>query len=248
MNNTLTSWSKTHKKWTDDFVIELRLADVPGSRIGDELATVQAHCEETGESPEKAFGSAKEYAQSLGYSLQESTGGEYLAASVPVLLQVLVMLPLTSAVIAWVQGHNFTMNIVQVLGSLGIVLLIVATLSFLKIRTLIEKPWVLMGAMVPVVGLGLLTAFSAQWDVPTLIDTDPLPVVIIGVVLMITLTLWGLKSVSRDNVEEDLVISPLATSEEKSREKHQVRWIQSLPLLLIPVATLLESVAIIALV
>ena len=48
--------------WRDDFVITLRLRSVSGRRIGDELAPVDAHCTDSGEEPEEAFGDPVAYA------------------------------------------------------------------------------------------------------------------------------------------------------------------------------------------
>ncbi|GAA4890815.1 hypothetical protein GCM10025789_04280 [Tessaracoccus lubricantis] len=48
--------------YTDDLALELRLLDVPGDRIGEILAEVDAHLAETGEEPVQAFGPVKDYA------------------------------------------------------------------------------------------------------------------------------------------------------------------------------------------
>lgn len=48
--------------WRDSFVIELRLQNVTGSRIGDALAQVDAHCADSGEEPAQAFGHPVDYA------------------------------------------------------------------------------------------------------------------------------------------------------------------------------------------
>lgn len=52
-----------HRKWRDDLIVQLRLKDVPGDRIGDILLEVESHIRETGETPEEAFGPAKAYAE-----------------------------------------------------------------------------------------------------------------------------------------------------------------------------------------
>ena len=53
------------RAWAEELVLELRLADVPGARIGDILATVDAHVRDSGESAEEAFGDARGYAEEL---------------------------------------------------------------------------------------------------------------------------------------------------------------------------------------
>lgn len=53
----------TSTSYTDDLALELRLLDVPGTRIGEILAEVEAHVAETGEDPAVAFGPVKDYAR-----------------------------------------------------------------------------------------------------------------------------------------------------------------------------------------
>lgn len=50
-------------QYTDDLALELRLLDVPGDRIGQILAEVEAHVADTDEDPVDAFGDAREYAR-----------------------------------------------------------------------------------------------------------------------------------------------------------------------------------------
>jgi hypothetical protein len=52
-----------HRKWREDLILQLRMADVPGDRIGDILLEADAHLRETGETPAEAFGNPKEYAR-----------------------------------------------------------------------------------------------------------------------------------------------------------------------------------------
>ena len=59
-------------QWTEDFILESRLRDVPGKVIGQALGEVNDHCTASGETPQEAFGAAKEYARELSNG-QEST-------------------------------------------------------------------------------------------------------------------------------------------------------------------------------
>src|SRR5262245_36541409 len=52
-------------EWREAFVLQLRLRDVPGARIGEALAEVETHCADSGHSPLEAFGDPKAYAESL---------------------------------------------------------------------------------------------------------------------------------------------------------------------------------------
>ncbi len=52
-------------QWREQLLLELRLLDVPGPRIGDALAEVDAHCTDPGTTPAEAFGAPREYAATL---------------------------------------------------------------------------------------------------------------------------------------------------------------------------------------
>lgn len=53
------------REWQETFLLEQRLADRSGAEIGDALATVDAHCAESGESAQEAFGDPAAYSRSL---------------------------------------------------------------------------------------------------------------------------------------------------------------------------------------
>lgn len=51
--------------YLDDLVLELRLLEVPGERIGHILAEAESHLAESGEAPEDVFGPVRAYAREL---------------------------------------------------------------------------------------------------------------------------------------------------------------------------------------
>lgn len=53
------------RRYVDDLAFQLRLRDVPGERVGQILAEVQSHLDDSGESPADAFGPPAEYAKTL---------------------------------------------------------------------------------------------------------------------------------------------------------------------------------------
>lgn len=55
--------SREDQKYLDDLLLHLRWRDVPGARIGEILAEVEAHADATGEPLVEAFGSPKAYAK-----------------------------------------------------------------------------------------------------------------------------------------------------------------------------------------
>ena len=66
--------SNEQRKWLEDFIVELRLRDVPGALIGDAVSTVEAHLKDTGEQPRDAFGPPGEYADNLDLPGRRSGG------------------------------------------------------------------------------------------------------------------------------------------------------------------------------
>lgn len=57
--------------YRDKLLVALRLREVPGDRIGEVLAEVEAHVAETGEDPTEAFGPPRRYADEV----MGATGG-----------------------------------------------------------------------------------------------------------------------------------------------------------------------------
>ncbi len=55
--------------YVNQLVLELRMRDVPGDRIGQVIAEVEAHVAESRETPAEAFGSAEEYADRVSATL-----------------------------------------------------------------------------------------------------------------------------------------------------------------------------------
>jgi len=61
----LSQWPE----WRDRAIIELRMKDVPGDDIGEILTEVETHVQETGESPNDAFGDPATYARERAASV-----------------------------------------------------------------------------------------------------------------------------------------------------------------------------------
>src|SRR5690554_938069 len=138
---------KAHQGWSDDFVLELRLLDVPGPVIGERLAEVEAHCTDTGESPAEAFGDPTDYARRLDEQRSpELVSGAWRSTTNSV-VQVLALIVGTGAAFAWARNEQLSYNLVQV----GAMVLLVALLLALPVllRRILERPWM--------VGLPVLT-------------------------------------------------------------------------------------------
>lgn len=91
--------------WRDAFLWRARLLDLPGERIGEALAEVDAHCAETGESPLDAFGDAADYATALVRSGARPADRPWHLGR-----------------LAWIAGTSFTATAALFTGVIGMVL------------------------------------------------------------------------------------------------------------------------------
>lgn len=90
------------RDWREAFILELRLFNLDGDRIGDALATADAHCAESGESAAEAFGDPTAYARSLAESGPRQAGGidpHVVAGCLAGLVAVLVTPVVSTAVL-----------------------------------------------------------------------------------------------------------------------------------------------------
>lgn len=237
----MKTWSETHKKWVDAFVIELRLQDASGVAIGDELATVYSHCQDTGETPEQAFGAPKEYARSLGYR-SHAKRGENLEIIVPMMCQIFALFVFTYSMRAIANDHNFMLNGVVLGCWLGSLLVIFALVFGAKIRVLVEKPWVLIAGSILAAGLGVAGALASQQDLPLIVNTPALPVAVGGGVLLLAATVWAVRTNLKAAQDDDALVGPLDSAEEKARAEKSSRMMLVIPALLIPAYAVIDTV------
>ncbi len=218
---------KAHQQWCDDFVLELRLRDVPGAVIGDRLAEVEAHCAESGESPDAAFGEPVDYARTIVEdSAPERVTGVWRIAVLSV-AQVVALLVGTSAAAAWGGGEALSYNAVQ-LAAIGVLGALLLSLPLL-LGPLVNRPW---SVGVPLFALGILAGIGSSaggaLDLPVLVSLHASAVAVGLFVVVLLIAVAELRELSVD----DRVTSPL---EPRLAEQPRARrpW---LPVLLVPVA------------
>lgn len=70
--------------WRDKATLELRTKNVPGDQIGDILTEVETHLDETGESPEDAFGEPGAYVSERldGVGMAPASGSGWIANAI----------------------------------------------------------------------------------------------------------------------------------------------------------------------
>lgn len=90
----------TEGRYREELLVALRVRDVPGDRIGDVLAEVEAHTAETGEDPRDAFGPPKEYARTVATAMGYRHGVWHLdRRTVVVSLLIAVLSGMTTALL-----------------------------------------------------------------------------------------------------------------------------------------------------
>lgn len=201
--------------WADAFLLELRLADVPGRDIGAALTEVASHCAESGESAVEAFGDPAEYARSLDLPAGPDADVPAVASVVPWVVQTLGLMLLADAAHALAGDEPVTLTV----GHLVATALLVAGLAALgrwataMLRVVVEHTVVAWLASMAHLAL-LVASFVLFQGVVARVDG---PVAFgIGMVALVTGTLWVLAVLHRGSYEEDPVTAPLAPARPSS--------------------------------
>ena len=89
---------KATRRWFGDFVVELRLLDVPGDAIGDAVASAQEFLADAGGTPAEVFGDPRSYAASLDLPRSRMSRSGWTALMVPTCLGLVSFLAVAAAV------------------------------------------------------------------------------------------------------------------------------------------------------
>ncbi|NOJ60205.1 hypothetical protein [Arthrobacter sp. 260] len=145
--------SNEQRKWLEDFIVELRLRDVPGDLIGDAVSTVEAHLQDTGESPIDAFGPPDEYAENLALPGRRN-GGAMLWVGRAVGVAAFTVLPF--AITPVVTGRDFEVTAVL----LTLILVVCAALVVISVNLdAIVRSWAIWQS--GLLGMGIALAVAA---------------------------------------------------------------------------------------
>ncbi|MCM3332151.1 MAG: hypothetical protein L0H00_03415 [Micrococcales bacterium] len=196
---------RMHRRWCDDFILELRLRDVPGARIGDHLAEVESHCIETGTDPEEAFGDAREYAREVGAAEQPTRDGGALRVTLISLTALVVFLTGNDATSRWARDEALSFNLVELV-ILGLLVAGVATLPFV-LGPLLRRTWPGIAFFAGLFLLGALRALAGLMPLEPVVDGIPAAPVSVGALLVLcVLSALEMRELSGD---DDRVTSPL---------------------------------------
>lgn len=95
--------------WVDAFVLEARLRDVPGRRIGDALAEIDAHCRDSGEPADVAFGDPLAYARTVAETFP-APRPRWWPHLVPLAVEITGMVTVITAVGEIARGRDVTLT------------------------------------------------------------------------------------------------------------------------------------------
>ncbi len=189
------------RRWRDTVAFELRLRGASGATIGDVLAEAQAHCAESGESPEEAFGPAEEYAAAVPLSDDEQpeSAPELTRAALPALVGLAGMMLAFATADAWQTDQPTAVSWGVVLGVVMILAVSVALVRWLHLVA--ARTWVLavlVGLAASVFTVVTVALGSPAFELPT-------PVAALASVALLTAgALW-----TRRGPEPDTITDPL---------------------------------------
>lgn len=96
---------KTMTDYRQSLILALRLADMPGARIGEVVAEVESHVADTGEDPNEEFGTPSDYAAHLTAECRRTS--KWYLASIAVAAAVAGWLIAQGALALLMRGSYF---------------------------------------------------------------------------------------------------------------------------------------------
>ncbi|WP_144794723.1 HAAS signaling domain-containing protein [Kocuria palustris] len=195
---------RMHRRWCDDFILELRLRDVPGAQIGDHLAEVESHCIETGTDPREAFGDPSEYARDMADGDAPAKDQGLVRVTLISLAALLVFLTGSDATTRWARGEALSYNLAE-LTSLGLLAAGVASLPFV-LGPLLRRARLGIVFFAGLFVLGALRALARLLPLAPVVQGIPAAPVSVGALLVLcALSVLEMRELS----DGDWVTSPL---------------------------------------
>jgi lysylphosphatidylglycerol synthetase-like protein (DUF2156 family) len=189
--------------WFDEFTIELRLLAVPGSDIGDALASAREFLADAGTSAQECFGSPRSYAAELRLSTipQPAVNGVGLRAG----LGLLGLIGFMVSALPLVQGAAVRVDLPTI--SMFVVVIVGAVLMPTFLRSLARvRPRAWMFVVAAVLGIALPLGLNVWTDFATVLFTvSALPIVIASALLVLVSAIW---SQARHSLRDDPIVDP----------------------------------------
>lgn len=202
------------RPWIDEFVMELRERHIRGSAIGDAVAAVESHCQDSGESPEEAFGPAREYARSLEFNaadIDRTTTRQWLRLLTPVAAGLGGFWFVTASVGALMRHQETTVT----WGAIASCLVLAVWVGVVAWRLAVIARHPVLGGLFLAVGLVVMVLTSVLFTavvaaVPTMVGLT------LGAVLLALSVVLGYRWKA---IGDDPVVAPLDTDAGRSRAR-----------------------------
>ncbi|MDJ0318008.1 hypothetical protein [Arthrobacter antibioticus] len=224
----------THKKWLENFTLELRLNNFSGVATGDALASVEEFLADSHQDPEQAFGTPRVYAAQLASEkpalrMQGMKSGLALSAA-----GLVIFLIFSAALTPWIEGAQLLLGGLQMVcfAAMGTLILFLP----LCLPFLVRNLWALIA--IPLVGgaSGVLSAvLTPRQTHEALLSLNPGLVLLVSAILLIALS--GLGTAHSLKAAPDTVRKPLEAVTDKVPLK--ARWFEILTQWLFPILALL---------
>ncbi|GAB3040904.1 hypothetical protein [Sediminivirga luteola] len=223
-------------RWSEEFILELRLTGVSGKQIGAALAEADSHCAESGESAEEAFGAPAVYARSLDLPVQ-SEDRSLSRGPLPTVVKLTGMLMLVWAVSSFVQDQPASIRLGGMLSLVLLAGLVVFTMRSAEavLRLAVQRTGLVILANVLVVATVVLLSWFLRQE---LFYVPSVLLMTVGAAALVAGTLWEFVMLrNRPAASGDLLISPLEGHEAAARRGAALGWAEYAQVFLLPAAT-----------
>ncbi|WP_353953085.1 hypothetical protein V6K52_06540 [Knoellia sp. S7-12] len=184
--------------WRRDFVVALRLRNVPAASIADHLKLVETHCAESGEPAQDAFGDPAAYAQSLAGSPADS-----VADLAPLLPSAVLGFLAGALTLEGIKGMLGDEDVTVRVGDLGgAVVLVGAALGVLVLLGRLKRP--LLAVFVLVVAAVALAVVLDVADTAVLFACPAWLALAIGASSFAVLAVFGVRRARSERVSDPL--------------------------------------------
>ncbi len=135
MSASHTTYPHLPPAWRDAVMLELRMRGASGATIGDVLAVAETHCADSGETPDSAFGRAREYAAEvpLGDGAHPNTLPDLIRSAAPTMVSLAGMMLAFATTTAWVSHRPTVVTWGLVLGVVAILAGSVALVQWIHV-------------------------------------------------------------------------------------------------------------------
>ncbi|WNB86262.1 hypothetical protein [Cellulomonas sp. ATA003] len=209
-------------RWAEDFILELRMLDVPGRAIGDALVEVGSHCAESGETAQDAFGDPVAYARSLDLPNVPFTRAD-LGPILPWVLQPIGLLLAVGSASTLRTGEPVEITTGLLAVATVLVVAVVALLRWFTpfVRFVVRRPVVTWAVLMAHFALLVVLFLVLRGVVATVPGSLALGT---GVLLLAVGTVWELVHLRSEAGDDDPVTATVDAPGARADERRRTRW------------------------